>query len=231
MSIKNDESLKNYNIINYIKIIDLSLLNLLDYSDISDEKFSYFDENINKIVIDLNPNSKKVLEGFIINNINNELYYNRTNIILNTCNPMKNWRQYERKKALKVNKCYVLDQSIYIDELKLNSFINSIFEKLPSRTAILLKKDLMFSKQERIVSSNISISLNDNVKFLEFENVDLYDAELILKHYLNNIGSLLISDLNYIIIRDGNYGYSHTQNISNTVLDDVRLQLLEKGII
>lgn len=230
-NIKNEEYLKNYNIINYIKIIDLSLLNLLDYSEIGDEKYSHFDENINKIVIDLNSNSKKLLEGFIINNINNELYYNRTNIILNTCNPMKNWRQYERKKALKANKCYVLDQSIYIDELKLNSFINSIFEKLPSRTAVLLKKDLAFSKHEKIISSNVSISINENVKFLEFENVDLYDAELILKHYLNNIGSLLISDLNYIIIRDGNYGYSHSQSISNTVLDDVRLQLLEKGII
>ena len=230
-NIKNEEYLKNYNIINYIKIIDLSLLNLLDYSDIGDEKYSYFDDNINKIVIDLNSNSKKLLEGFIINNINNELYYNRTNIILNTCNPMKNWRQYERKKALKVNKCYVLDQSIYIDELKLNSFINSIFEKLPSRTAVLLKKDLTFSKHEKVISSNVSIPINENVNFLEFENVDLYDAELILKHYLNNIGSLLISDLNYIIIRDGNYGYSHSQSISNTVLDDVRFQLLEKGII
>jgi len=229
-NLKNND-LKNYNIINYIKIIDLSLLNLLDYSDIGDEKYSYFDDNINKIVIDLNSNSKKLLEGFIINNINNELYYNRTNIILNTCNPMKNWRQYERKKALKVNKCYVLDQSIYIDELKLNSFINSIFEKLPSRTAVLLKKDLTFSKHEKVISSNVSIPINENVKFLEFENVDLYDAELILKHYLNNIGSLLISDLNYIIIRDGNYGYSHSQSISNTVLDDVRFQLLEKGII
>ena len=134
-------------------------------------------------------------------------------------------------EALKLNKCYINDQSIYIDELKLNSFINSIFEKLPSKTAVLLKKELSFSNQERIISSNISIPINDNVKFLEFENVDLYDAEFILKHYLNNIGSLLISNLNYIIIRDGNCGYSHTQNISNTVLDNVRMQLLEKGII
>ena len=70
-NIKNEEYLKNYNIINYIKIIDLSLLNLLDYSEIGDEKYSHFDENINKIVIDLNSNSKKLLEGFIINNINN----------------------------------------------------------------------------------------------------------------------------------------------------------------
>ena len=108
------------------------------------------------------------IQDFIINNINNELYYNRTNIILNTCNPMKNWRQYERKKASKVNKCYVLDQSIYIDELKLNSFINSIFEKLPSRTAVLLKKDLTFSKHEKVISSNVSIPINENVKFLEF---------------------------------------------------------------
>ena len=230
-NLKTEENLKNYNIINYIKIIDLSLLNLLDYSEIGDEKYSYFDKNMNKIVIDLNPNSKKLLEGFIINNINNELYYNKTNIILNKCNPMKNWRQYERKKALRVNKCYINDQSVFIDELKLNSFINSIFERLPSKTATLFKKDLFLSNQEKIISSNVSIQVNNNVKFLEFENVDLNNAEIILKHYLNNIGSLLISDLNYIIIRDGNYGYSHSQDISNTVLDDVRLQLLEKGII
>lgn len=231
-NIKNEEYLKNYNIINYIKIIDLSLLNLLDYSDIGDEKYSYFDDNINKIVIDLNSNSKKLLEGFIINNINNELYYNRTNIILNTCNPIKNWRQYERGNALKVNKCVIKDDSIYIDEIKLNTFINSIFEKIPSKTAILVKKEISFLNNKRILSSNVSIPvLNDEIKFLEFENIDLYDAEMILKHYLNNVGSLLISDLNYIIIRDGNYDYSHSQNISDMVLDNVRFQLLEKGII
>lgn len=229
---KTETNLKDYNIINYIKIIDLSLLNLLDYSDIGDEKYSYYDDNVNKIVIDLNPNTKKLLEGFIINNINNELYYNRTNIIVNTCNPMKNWRQYERGKAVRLNKCVVKDESIYIDEIKLNSFINSIFEKIPSKTAVLVKKDLSWFGNEKIISSNISIPIvKENIKFLEFENVDLYDAALILKHYLNDIGSLLISDLNYIIIRDGNYDYSHSQNISNTVLDDVRFQLLEKGII
>lgn len=231
-NIKKDETLKDYNIINYLKIVDLSLLNLLDYSDIGEEKYSYYDENTNKIVIDLNSNTKKLLEGFIINNINNEIYYNRTNIIINTCNPMKNWRQYERGKALKLNKCIIKDDSIYIDEIKLNTFINSIFEKIPSKTAVLIKRNLSFYNNGKILSANVSIpTVKDEIKFLEFENIDLYDAELILKHYLNDVGSLLISDLNYIIIRDGNYDYSHTQNISNTVLDDVRFQLLEKGII
>lgn len=230
--IKRTDCLKNYNIINYIKIVDLALLNLLDYSDIGDEKYSYFDDNINKIVIDLNPNTKKLLEGFIINNINNEIYYNKTNIILNTCNPMKNWRQYERGKALKLNKCVVKDDSIYIDEIKLNAFINSIFEKIPLRTAVLVKKELSFFNNGKVLSSSVSIpALKDEIKFLEFESIDLYDAEIILKHYLNSVGSLLISDLNYIIIRDGNCDYSHTQNISDMVLDDVRFQLLEKGII
>ena len=92
----NNYSIENFNIINYIKIIDLSLLNLLDYSDISDIQYSHYDENTNKIVIDINAESKKLLEGFIINNINNELYYNRVNIIVNTSNPMKNWRQYDK---------------------------------------------------------------------------------------------------------------------------------------
>lgn len=225
----NSTFIKNFNIINYIKIIDLSLLNLLDYSDLSEKKYSYFDENLNKIVIDINADSKKLLEGFIINNINNELYYNRLNIIINTCNPMKNWRQYERKKALRSNKCFVFDSSIYIDEVKLNNFLNSIFEKLPTKNSVLVKK--INFKNYNTISSNVSISLNDNIKFLEFNNIDIYDIDLILKHYLSNIGNLLTSESNYIIIKDGNYGYSHKERIPSDIWEDVRLQLLEKGII
>lgn len=224
----NNYSIENFNIINYIKIIDLSLLNLLDYSDISDIQYSHYDENTNKIVIDINAESKKLLEGFIINNINNELYYNRVNIIVNTCNPMKNWRQYERKKALRTNKCFVHDESIYIDEVKLNNFSNSIFEKLPSKKAVLVKR---VNFKSTAISSNISIPLNNNIKFLEFNDVDYYDTSSILKHYLSNIGNLLTTEPNYIIIKDGNYGYSHKERISDEIYENVRLQLLEKGII
>ena len=228
MSSINDQVIDNFNIINYIKIIDLSLLNLLDYSDISDIQYSHFDDNTNKIVIDINNESKKLLEGFIINNINNELYYNRMNIIVNTCNPMKNWRQYERKKALRNNKCFVYDESIYIDEVKLNNFLNSTFEKLPTKEAVLVKRT---SFKNSSISSNISIPLNNNIKFLEFNDIDFYDVDTILKHYLSKIGNLLSTEPNYIIIKDGNFGYSHKEKISEEIFESVRLQLLEKGII
>lgn len=224
----NNVSIKNFNIINYIKIIDLSILNLLDYSDISNVQYSHFDNESNKIIIDINAESKKLLEGFIINNINNELYYNRMNIIINTCNPMKNWRQYERKKALRNNKCFVHDESIYIDEVKLNNFLNSIFEKLPMKEAVLVKR---ISFKNNTISSNISIPLNENIKFLEFNDVDFYDIDTILKHYLSNIGNLLTTEPNYIIIKDGNYNYSHKDRIPGDIWENVRLQLLEKGII
>lgn len=220
--------IENFNIINYIKIVDVSLLNLLDYSDISEYQYSHYDENMNKIVIDINAESKKLLEGFIINNINNELYYNRINIIVNTCNPMKNWRQYERGKALRINKCEILDDSIFIDELKLNSFLNSIFEKLPNKEATLVKK---INFKNNSISSNISIPLNNNIKFLEFNEIDYYDVNTILKHYLSNIGNLLTIEPNYIIIKDGNMNYSHKERFPTDIWENVRFQLLEKGII
>ena len=54
---------ESYNFINYLKIIDLSLLNVFDYLDINDQDSSLIlsDE---RIVLNLNSKTKKLLEGF-----------------------------------------------------------------------------------------------------------------------------------------------------------------------
>ena len=57
----NSSTLENFNFIDYSKIIDLSILNLLDYSDFI-ENACYYQENDDRLIVNLNPKNKKMLE-------------------------------------------------------------------------------------------------------------------------------------------------------------------------
>ena len=102
---------ENFNIINYLKIVDLSLLNIFDYLD-----FSNVTEDLTTIkdkwALTINPRTKKLLEGFIINNVNNSIYYGKTNILVNSCEPYNNWRNSIEKINSKFGKCLISDDSL-----------------------------------------------------------------------------------------------------------------------
>jgi hypothetical protein len=91
--------MQNYNIIDYIQIIDLSLLNFIDYLEVIED--SYQINSDGQLHLNLNAKNKKILTGFIINNINNNMQIGANNIIINTCKPMQNWRQNDRRKCSK----------------------------------------------------------------------------------------------------------------------------------
>ena len=167
-----------YNFINFIHIVDLSLLNFIDYSDIIEGSCLYQDDN--KLHLTLNAKTKKFLTSFIVDNINNSLHYGKINIVINTCKPMKNWRQVIRKAAVRNNKYCVIDDSLYIDELKLNSFADAIFQKLP-------KLDLNKVNKETQELGKEVLKLNPNVNYLSFNDIDLYDANNLAKSLFINI--------------------------------------------
>ena len=59
--------LEKFNLINYLKIIDLSLLNIFDYLDL-DNGPTLVEQN-NKLVLNFNSDTKKLLESFVLNNL------------------------------------------------------------------------------------------------------------------------------------------------------------------
>jgi hypothetical protein len=216
-----------YNFINYLKIIDLSLLNIFDYLDFDDPDSSLVLTD-NKIVLNLNAKSKKLLEGFIINNINDALYYGKTNILINTCSPYNNWRNSLNNNKNKNEKCILIDESIYVDEVYLNQFINEIFKKLPTLNAAFTQKSF---NNQFISTTFVNISSQKNVKYLNFSEIDIYDSYSILNSILSNFGNILMDELKYNIIKDGNIEFRHNTNCESYIVDIVKNQLINQNIL
>jgi len=220
-----------------VRIVDLSLLNFLDYSDINE--YNLYENNDGKFVVNLNMKTKKILEAFIINNINDNIQYGKNNIIINTCQPMQNWRQIERDHAIKSCKYKTVDSSVYIDEIKLNQNIDNFFKRLPKITEKYISNtfsSLDDTSAINIRHKNISdlmrkMYLTKNVNYIQINSIDICDMYKILKIYLSNIGDLNFDDFNYNIIVDGNDTYIHNCYFPDEILEEVRLKLLEKGIL
>lgn len=213
-----------FNIIDYIYIVDLSLLNYVDYLDVIEDAYQINDKQ--QFCLNLNSKNKKILTEFIINNINNNIQYGKQNIIVNTCKPMQNWRQHQRGNALRSYKYKIIDDSICVDMIKFNQFIDNLFNKIQH---INLNKIL----KGKTDNHDIQLSLQNKVKFLEFENLDIVDVITILNKLLNNIGSVNYNTLNYnnIIVIDGNCEYIHNSVCPDETINIVRRNLIEKEIL
>ena len=215
-----------YNFINFLHIIDLSLLNFIDYCQVIQGSYQMIDD---KFYINLNAKTKKLLVAIILNNINDAIQYGKTNVIVNTCKPMSNWRKTERSNAIRCFKYVVKDQSILIDKIKLNQFLENIFEKLPTYNIKKLKTAL--SEEQNLININ-NLEIGGKVQFIQLENVDVIDGFYILKRLFNNIGCLTFDSTIYNLIDDGNCVYNHSlSNIPDDVKENIRLQFLQKGLI
>ena len=221
--------LENYNLINYVKIIDLSLLNIFDFIDINEGNGII--DNGSQLVLNLGTRNKKLLEGFIIDNISNMTYYNKKNILINTCLPSNNWRN--RKNTFKKTpRIGIRDKSIFIDEIKLNSFATSLFKRLMNRQN---------SEDHKSVQSKTM-----KLYFLEFNSIDVEDIYDILKKILVPIGGKITSDgFSYNIIYDNNSVFGHEtmdslkmdeskfdneSRLSGALLSEVQQELIKKEI-
>ena len=212
---------ESYNFINFLKIVDLSLLNILDYVEINESKLLI--EKNDRLLLNLNSMSKKLLEGFIINNINNETYYGKRNILINTCKPVNNWRSFGKK--VKTSRIILKDESIYVDEIKLNNFIDDVFKRLPSMTAVLSKKN--FNDV-----SNIQVSIPKELKIIEFNEIDILDSYESMTKILSSFGYVNKDSINYNLIEDGNRRFhSGVDELSAELNKKVQFELMKKGII
>lgn len=209
------ESVETYNLINYLKIIDLSLLNLFDYVDYQNDLYVDSDE---KMVLNFNGKAKEILESLLIRNINNAAFYGKENIIVNTCIPKDNWRTIEQIVQKVGQKYIVTDESIYIDNIKMNMFFDNFFKRAENSNNFFNRK------------SN-SIMLSSNIKFISFKSIDIYDAFRMINNILSNFGYIRKDDFNYNLIKDGNNVFMHGTSFVSELLDEVRLMLINKGVI
>jgi hypothetical protein len=209
--------MQTFNIINYIDILDLSLLNFIDYGNVIDESCQ-IDAEDGLLHLSLTGKTKKILTELIINNINNNLQFGATNIIINTCKPMQNWRQTIRGNAVRSYKCKLIDDSIKFDEIQFNQFVDSIFKKIA---------------KANLLNNTASHYRNVNIKYIDSETIDITDIVFYLKHKLIYLGSVNYNTLNYnnIIITDGNCDYNHGLECPDEIEETIRRNLLEKGIL
>lgn len=116
-----------------------------------------------------------------MNNINNNIQYGKQNIIINTCKPMMNWRQTDRGCAIRSYKYKLTDESVYVDLIKFNQFVDMVFNKLP-------KLNLNKVSQDYIGNNDLSKCIFQNkVKYIQFDNIDIIDARVIMHQLLTNI--------------------------------------------
>lgn len=214
-----------YNFINFLHIIDLSLLNFIDYCEVIQESYQLVN---NKFQINLNSKTKKLLIALILSNINDNIQYGKTNVIVNTCRPMNNWRKEQRNNAIRCFKYVIKDQSVTIDKIKLNQFLENIFEKLPKYD---IKKLNLEPQCKDLININ-NLEIGGKVKFIQFEDVDIIDGFYILQKMFSQMGCLTFDSTTYNLIDDGNCVYNHSlSNIPDDIKENIRLQFLEKGLL
>ena len=71
------------------------------------------------------------------------------------------------------------------------------------------------------------------LKYLNLKEVDMFDTFSILDDILTNFGSVTLDDFGYNIIYDGNMNFNHGPNLKydSSIVDLIKVQLIEQGII
>ena len=197
---------EKYNFIDYVKVIDLAMLALIDMLQLGQDKELVIDDD--KLILRLTPASKRMLESLVIDKINDSAYYNAVNIVIDTCNPKDNWRKIEQIVDTENSFKYeISDTSLNIDILKMNQFFSALFNKLESKML--------------------------DFKFLSFKILDQKDAIKMMANELSRIGNVIYLEEMHLgnLIQDGNHVYLHQSKIRRELFEDSRLLLINKGIL
>lgn len=211
-----NKGLEIYNIINFLKIIDISLLNLFDYIDFENKSLITND----KFIINFDNKIKNIFESLLIGNINNNINYGKINIIVNTCNPKENWRNLEQNINNNSFKYIITDKTVHVDQLRFNVFLDNFF-----------KKNEKLNLNNNFYNNSKKLQISKNIKFMSFESIDVYDIFIIIDSILSNFGIVNKDNFNYNIINDGNHVFLHGSSFVDNLVDKVRLSLINKGVI
>jgi hypothetical protein len=187
--------MKYVKVSNFVDIASAAFLNVVN--DIYD-KIYYSDQE--KIPIDItDPRSKKLFEYYLNEEIRKtKRGYGEVRILVNTCKPWDNWRKEIRGSAIRATKFNVVDQSILINNRKLETFLDQYWNRC---------------------------QIDPGIHYLSHSEVDAFDYEIVITKLIGksfvklpNHRFLTISDSNSEYIRglqDSIPGYLYTEVESN----------------
>ena len=208
---------------NYRDVINYAVMRYLD----QENNFIYVD---NKIYIDIRSNSvKKRLQYNIIDCLLDHYTYNKENILLNTCKPLNNWREPLPNDIITDQYNYkynISDDSVYVDLNLFNRFLDNLFKKIPKII------DAEYQQDEN--DARLLINKKKQFTLIEFQNIDITDILSIFKNHYQDLSITILNNtiFNYNIIEDNNdVVYMHGGDINITLLEQIRLTLIEKGIL
>ena len=217
----------NLNFISYTQLLDLALLNLIDLADLDRAQSEVFIDQEHRIHIQWKPKLKSLLKSLVMDNLSSMIYYGKTNIVLQTCDPAKNWRQSKQQdQRLKHHLKYqIADKSVFFDQLQFNKIAQSMFRDLKRAD---LKQMKLGTDKSKILDG---ISLyKDNLVLLGFEDIDMVDLVAVLKMHYTHDSHVSFMQSTCNLINDGNHDYAHDAIFSEELKNNVLINLIKEGI-
>ena len=194
---------ERYQLISWLKIVDTAMLRLLDL-------LTYGAELVDvdgKMILNFTPDVQKKLHGLIVDTLNDETYYGKTNILIGACKPVDNWRTLIQKVEPGIFRVEIDENVVSVDMVKLNQFLDSVFSRLRSNKEQLSRKLIVYSHKM----------------------LDQYDALTCVNSILSQFGDVLYdpqySILNLIL--DGNHAFNHSESLRREIIDDVKGDLIQ----
>lgn len=197
--------LDKYHLINWLKVIDTSLLRLIDSLKIGDDLVVQ-DE---KLVLNFNSKIQNMLMEIIIDTIDSMLYFGKINILIGSCKPSENWRNFIQQVDSSPGsyRFSISDESLYIDEIKLHQFLDNAFTKIRSGKIAKTRKFHVYSNK----------------------HLDQQDAFNSVNKICSQFGSVSYDpdSFSFHLILDGNHAYIHSVSLRREIIDEVRRDLIQ----
>jgi hypothetical protein len=182
---------------NYIDFINAALINFLN--DVSSDTVL---NAKGKLFIKSNRKNEQLLSFFLESQIKNNLYFGKKTVLFNTCSPVNNWRN-EDKKISERSRFKIADDSIYFDEGDMNYFFENEFNRIGKK-------------------------FKNKLLTIEFSLLDIDDLKQIIKI---NFNKDFVKINEYNIIEDGNNIFKTEQKIGNFLYEDVKFVFGNLGLI
>ena len=175
------------NIIDYVNLCSDVLLCIID-NDIIDKNYQY-------LFIDFsNKQIKEMFEFYLKSQLLSRHVYGKYNVVINSCNPKTNWRNFEGKY---IEKYIIRDNSIKFDTSQFREFVDQIFIKLSKQ----LNKFKFITLEHVDIFDMIKITEKFNNCNLNQNNFNVLENGNLLFTHDNDIPNYIFQDVE-IILKD-----------------------------
>ena len=186
--------MKDLKLINYIDLISESMLAFLNAET----------PPVNakgKYCVNMNQENKKKISFFLDSYLENNKFFGKKTVIINTCEIGNNWRK-NMDVDLFLPKYKLTDTSVWVDWQAMNKFFDKEFKRLKNK--------------------------NPKCIFISIDNLDSFDLIFYIKYILK---INCFNENKYNIIEDGNQIYSRNNDYPNFILQNIELEFKANKII